>query len=83
MRDCSNIAAIIADFNAYLTLERGMSANTIQSYNDDVAKLRAFVDMEGVTLDLITRAMVEAFAAGLHDVGVCPRSQARDRKSVV
>lgn len=65
-------------YEAFLTLERGMSPNTRAAYSSDVAKLldgmacASDADVRG-----ITDADVRAFMADLHDLGISAASQAR------
>lgn len=68
---------IVEQFNAYLMFEKGLSANTASSYDDDVDKLLRFVEESGKSLTDITEPDLHEFLAGLHDVGIHPRSQAR------
>ena len=70
-------ALIIRKYQQYLKIEKALSANTIDAYLTDLDKLLRFlkagnIDMLSVTLDDLQR-----FAAGLHDIGIHPRSQAR------
>ena len=70
-------ALIIRKYQQYLKLEKALSANTLDAYLTDLDKLLRFfifvnIDMLSVTLDDLQR-----FAAGLHDIGIHPRSQAR------
>lgn len=64
-------------YNAYLSLEKGMSGNTLQAYDDDVQKLLRFTDFKGLSIAEITEDDLHEFLAALHDVGIAPRSQAR------
>ena len=70
---------ILAEFDAYLQLERGLSANTRTAYHDDAAKLVDFITTEHSRFHpgLISLDSLTAFAAGLHDLGISSRSQAR------
>lgn len=69
--------AVLALFEAHMRLERGMSANTLDAYLRDASKLLDYTDGEGVSLSDITLARLRAFAAGLHDLGIAPATQAR------
>ena len=68
---------ITKDYKKYLRLERGLSANTLEAYMQDLGKLYVFLKQEGVDATEATLRHLEGFAAALHDVGVTPRSQAR------
>lgn len=61
----------------YLKLQRGMSPNTLDAYRRDVDKLLHFLDGEGKSVTEATLTDLQQFAAGLHDIGIGPRSQAR------
>ncbi len=77
MTDLPDNAKLVELFNAYLALERGLSANTVEAYDDDVMKLINYIEATGATLADVTEPMLHEFLAALHDVGVQPRSQAR------
>ena len=65
------------DYVRYLKLQRGMTANTIDAYGRDVDKLLAFLQGEGLRPEDTQLADLQHFAAGLHDIGIGPRSQCR------
>lgn len=77
MRDITDIADVKKHFLAYLTLEKGMSANTAQAYGDDVDKLIRYLSGSGVGVEHATTDDLERFVCSLQDVGIQPRSQAR------
>lgn len=70
---------ILDGFEAYLTLERGMSDNTRMAYMSDARKFAdwAAADPECPALQSIRPEDVHAFVASLHDLNISPRSQAR------
>ena len=51
--------------------------NTIQAYLTDLDKLLAYFTLEGIDCTEATLQDLENFSAGLHDIGIHPRSQAR------
>ena len=61
----------------YLKLQRGMSANTLDAYQRDLQKLLQFLSAEQRDARDVGLADLQAFAAGLHDIGIGPRSQCR------
>ena len=73
-----DISAVMTNFSAFLTLERGMSANTRMAYIADARKL---IDSLGIANDTDLRAVdadtLQGFMADLHDLGIAARSQAR------
>lgn len=77
MREITDLARTVADFGAYLTLERGMSDNTLEGYTDDVNKLIGYLSTAGLAVESVTPDDLQTFAADLHDLGICTRSQAR------
>ena len=68
---------LISKYKMYLRLERSLSANTIAAYLDDLAKLLRFLDEEGLDVFGVTYEDLQQLVAGLHDIGIHPRSQAR------
>ena len=64
-------------YRNYLRLEKGLSANTVDAYLTDVDKLTLFVEAEGLRYEEVTYELLQQFVAGLHDIGIHPRSQAR------
>ncbi len=78
-------APVIRRYRQYLTLERSLSENTLDAYKADLSKLLAFLkmekaaggDAEQLTIFNVTPDDLQRFVAGLHDIGIHPRSQAR------
>ena len=68
---------LISKYKMYLRLERSLSANTIAAYLDDLAKLLRFLDEEGLDVLGVTYEDLQQLVAGLHDIGIHSRSQAR------
>ncbi|MCI5742912.1 site-specific tyrosine recombinase XerD [Phocaeicola faecicola] len=68
---------IIIKYRQYLKLEKGLSENTVQAYLTDLDKLMAYLTLEGIDYTEVTLEHLEHFSAGLHDIGIHPRSQAR------
>jgi len=64
-------------FLRYLKLQRGLSPNTLSAYEHDVEKLLTFLAGENLHVLDVQLSDLQRFAAGLHDVGIGPRSQCR------
>lgn len=70
-------ALIIRKYQRYLKLEKALSANTLDAYLTDLDKLLRFLEAENIGMLSVTLDDLQRFAAGLHDIGIHPRSQAR------
>lgn len=70
-------AAIIRKYQQYLRLEKALSPNTLDAYMTDLQKLLHFLEGENIEIPDVTPDDLQRFAAGLHDIGIHPRSQAR------
>jgi integrase/recombinase XerD len=64
-------------YKTYLLLEKGLSANTIQAYMEDLNKLSRFLADESLSALQVKYADLQQFVARLYDSGITPRSQAR------
>lgn len=64
-------------FAIYLQLERGLSANTLDAYLRDLDKLLNYLNEENLEPLHVTLDDLHNFAAGLHDIGLDAKSQAR------
>ena len=76
-RPISDIPSLLREFEAHLTLERGLSGNTLEGYSDDVDKLIAYLTDSSTPLREVTLETLRTFAADLYDLGISARSQAR------
>lgn len=68
---------IIKKYRQYLRLEKSLSKNTLDAYLTDLDKLLSFLLLEGIGITDVTLNDLQRFAAGLHDIGIHARSQAR------
>lgn len=65
-------------YERYLKLQRGYSANTLDAYRRDLKKLLDYIEgQEGISVYDVQLSDLQHFAAGLHDIGIHPRSQCR------
>ena len=68
---------IIKGYMRYLRLQRNFSRNTLEAYRNDLEKLLLFIEREQKDPLSLQLEDLQTFAAGLHDVGIGPRSQCR------
>ncbi len=68
---------IIRRYRQYLRLEKSLSENTLDAYLRDLDKLMHFLESEKIDIQNVTLGHLENFVAGLHDIGIHARSQAR------
>lgn len=68
---------IIKKYQQYLRLEKSLSKNTLDAYLTDLDKLLSFLLLEGIGITEVALNDLQRFAAGLHDIGIHARSQAR------
>ncbi len=67
--------ALLNRFLEYLAVEKGLSRNTVQSYERDLRRYLDFV--KGKEPDAVTQADVVSFLSGLSDAGLSTPSRAR------
>lgn len=67
----------LQEFEAYLTLERGLSDNTREAYLCDVCHLLEFLDEKGINPTEVSENDLHEFICTLRDMGIGARSQAR------
>ena len=70
-------AQIIKEYVQWLKLEKSLSPNTVDAYQRDLRKLLDFLRVEGIDFLDVRLDDLQRFCAGLHDIGIHPRSQAR------
>ncbi|MBQ4386619.1 MAG: tyrosine recombinase XerD [Prevotella sp.] len=68
---------IIRAYQRYLKLQRGYSIHTLEAYRRDLEKLLSYLEQEGKHVLDVQLSDLQHFAAGLHDIGIHPRSQCR------
>ena len=68
---------ILVKYRQYLKLEKSLSDNTVDAYLTDLDKLLAYLTLENSNILDVRLENLEDFSAGLHDIGIHPRSQAR------
>lgn len=72
-----NYEKMIAMFDAWLSMEKGLSANTVEAYNDDILKLLKYIADRHRCPEEIEEADLHEFLATLYDLGISARTQAR------
>ncbi len=68
---------IVRAYQRYLKLQRGYSPNTLDAYVRDLEKLLNYLAKEEKEVLDVQLEDLQHFAAGLHDIGIHPRSQCR------
>ena len=68
---------ILVKYKQYLKLEKSLSDNTVDAYLTDLDKLLAYLTLENINILDVRLENLEDFSAGLHDIVIHPRSQAR------
>lgn len=68
---------IVRGYVRYLKLQRNLSGNTLDAYQRDLWKLLDYLEREEKDVRDVTLSDLEHFSAGLHDIGIHPRSQCR------
>lgn len=68
---------VLVKYKQYLKLEKSLSDNTVDAYLTDLDKLLAYLTLENINILDVRLENLEDFSAGLHDIGIHPRSQAR------
>ena len=69
--------SIVRAYQRYLKLQRGYSPNTLEAYVRDLEKLLDYLKQENRSVLDVKLEDLQHFAAGLHDIGIGPRSQCR------
>lgn len=64
-------------YKSYLMLERAMSANSIEAYMEDLAKLQHFLEEEHLQVEALRLEDLQHFVATLYDLGISVRTIAR------
>lgn len=77
MREITDIERVMHSYEAYLSVQKGLAANTLAGYTNDVRKLIDYAMVAGKGIDRVDEADLHNFICTLQDVGIQPRSQAR------
>jgi integrase/recombinase XerD len=68
---------LLADYETYLRVEKGLAPNSISSYLQDLKKLEAFAEASGRDLSGLNQEDISSWARQLLGQGLSPRSAAR------
>lgn len=73
---------LIKEFLSYLSAERGLSRNTLESYRRDLLKLREFADSESLAIAEVSRGDIREFIVTLTSGGMAPNTVNRTVSAV-
>ena len=73
----SNWSRYITEFVSFLKIEKGLSANSIIAYENDVQKLMNYCVSKKLKVKEVTYQHLKSFITELYDLGLSSRSQAR------
>ena len=67
----------VREFLSYIQVEKGLSANTLQSYARDIAKLQSWADKNRKQIEKLERKDLREWIAGMSRAGLAPSSISR------
>ena len=73
----SNWSRYITEFVSFLKIEKGLSANSVIAYENDVQKLMNYCISKKLQVKEVTYKHLQSFITELYDLGLSGRSQAR------
>src|SRR4051794_6385121 len=76
LRQTSN-RDLVQEFLAYIQVEKGLSANTLQSYARDIARLKAWAEQNRKPIERLDRKDLREWIAGMSREGLAPSSISR------
>src|SRR5205807_6698843 len=68
---------LVREFLNYIQVEKGLSANTLQSYGRDIAKLQAWAEKNRKQIDRLERKDLREWIACMSRDGLAPSSVSR------
>ena len=68
---------LIKEYVIHLKLERALSENSIEAYLNDLRKFITFLNCKEYNVETFENVDFTHFLTTLHEIGICPRSQAR------
>src|SRR5438270_822446 len=67
----------VREFLSYIQVEKGLSANTLESYARDIAKLQGWADKNRKQIEKLERKDLREWIAGMSRAGLAPSSISR------
>jgi integrase/recombinase XerD len=77
MKINQDIQELKVAYHTYLQLEKSLSPNSVEAYKDDLEKLLNYLLVAGKKPEEAMLEDLQEMIAGLHEIGIGPRSQAR------
>ena len=68
---------LVREFLTYIQVEKGLSANTLQSYQRDIVKLQAWAEKNGKQIEKLERKDLREWIARMSRDGLAPTSVSR------
>ena len=68
---------LVREFLGYIQVEKGLSANTLQSYARDIAKLGSWAQKNGKQIERLERKDLREWIARMSRDGLAPSSVSR------
>lgn len=72
-----SLGRILDEYYAFLRIERGLSANTVQAYSSDLRQFQHFLLREGLVLQEVEPTDVMRYVKALEEESITARSRAR------
>jgi integrase/recombinase XerD len=76
------IHALVVSFMNYIKVEKGLAANTLAAYDQDLRKFEAFAEKHGLSLEAVSREHIVDFLGDLYRQGLDSHSVARHMASL-
>src|SRR5437763_11035758 len=67
----------VREFLSYIQVEKGLSANTLQSYARDIGKLQSWAEKNGKSIDTLERKDLREWISRMSRDGLAPSSVSR------
>ena len=68
---------LVREFLTYIQVEKGLSANTLENYARDLAKLRTWAERNNKQVERLERTDLREWIAGMSRDGMAPSSVSR------